>query len=142
MPIYELCSRKLTINSTWFADTADITTYQFEELVAIKLRDLFSRASTSKDLFDVWSAIQYGNLNLNKTMYLFEKYMERENMLISNALFQNELLLKAKQEIFLRDSREIAIAETAWDPEKAAILVVEQLLSAKETSVEVGIEPE
>ncbi len=42
-----------SMDSDWFKGTADITTYEMDELIATKLRALYQRRK-GRDLFDIW----------------------------------------------------------------------------------------
>lgn len=50
-----LVRRPFIVDNGWFRGSAEITTYELDELLATKLRALYQRKK-GRDLFDLWSA--------------------------------------------------------------------------------------
>jgi len=50
-------SRILSVDSPWFTDHANVSTFTLEELTATKIRALFQRKK-GRDLFDIWLTVK------------------------------------------------------------------------------------
>jgi len=50
---FDYFMKEFSVQSNWFTDKVMIQTYQFEELIATKLRALYQRKK-GRDLFDLW----------------------------------------------------------------------------------------
>ena len=55
-PVRPLVQVNHAVDSSWFAGSADVTTFSLAELVSTKVRALFQR-SKGRDLFDLWLAV-------------------------------------------------------------------------------------
>lgn len=53
---------KHTVTSNWFSSSAEILTFQVEEMMATKIRALYQRRK-GRDLFDFWLALNVLNLD-------------------------------------------------------------------------------
>jgi predicted nucleotidyltransferase component of viral defense system len=53
------------MDSDWFNGTADIITYEMDELMATKLRPLYQRRK-GRDLFNMWYVTTNDLINLNQ----------------------------------------------------------------------------
>lgn len=85
--------KKFSVKSAWFSGEAEINTYQFEELLATKLRALYQRKK-GRDLFDLWLALKHEDLDLRKMVEIFLYYMQREKKVISKEIFEKNIDLK------------------------------------------------
>ncbi|MDE0318465.1 MAG: nucleotidyl transferase AbiEii/AbiGii toxin family protein [Acidimicrobiaceae bacterium] len=56
-PARPTTSRRLSVDSPWFNDHANVPTFALEELGATKLRALFQRKK-GRDLFDIWLTVE------------------------------------------------------------------------------------
>ncbi len=61
------------VESAWWSGTADVLTFQPEELVATKLRALFQRKK-GRDLFDLWLALTVLGLDPAEIVAAFDPY--------------------------------------------------------------------
>ncbi len=61
------------VESEWFSGTADIRTYNINELLGTKLRALYQR-SKGRDLFDLDYARLNAEVSLEQVVYCFKKY--------------------------------------------------------------------
>lgn len=87
--IQDLQKIKHTVESTWFSDTAEITTFTLEELLATKLRALYQRRK-GRDLFDFWYANTKATININTVISIFGEYLNREKLTVdSQTLIRN-----------------------------------------------------
>lgn len=94
--------KDFSIKSDWFSGNVKINTFQFDELIATKLRALYQR-SKGRDIFDLWLALDQKYFSINNTIKVFGQYMQKEGKIITRALFEENLSLKLKQHSFLDD---------------------------------------
>jgi predicted nucleotidyltransferase component of viral defense system len=95
-------SKNYLVQSDWFSGQTQINTFQFEELIATKLRALYQR-SKGRDVFDLWLALKQKDFNINNTIQVFEHYMQKEEKIITRELFEKNLDLKLQEHSFLDD---------------------------------------
>ncbi len=106
------------VKSSWFTGKSIITTYKLEELMATKLRALYQRRK-GRDLFDMWWVINHTEIDLSILISIFEKYNNFNNDIITRALFEKNLLIKAKSKDFRQDISYLLTPETKWNFEIA-----------------------
>lgn len=63
------------VENSWFTGEAELTTYHFEELLGTKLRALYQRKK-GRDLFDLYVALQRKEVDVDKVLQCYKKYME------------------------------------------------------------------
>ena len=63
------------VENSWFTGEAELTTYHFEELLGTKLRALYQRKK-GRDLFDLHIALQRKEVDIDKVLLCYRKYME------------------------------------------------------------------
>ncbi|MBA2654378.1 MAG: nucleotidyl transferase AbiEii/AbiGii toxin family protein [Gammaproteobacteria bacterium] len=100
--VLDRLSKIFSVQSDWFLGSTKINTFQFDELIATKLRALYQR-SKGRDVFDLWLALNQEDLNITNTIQVFEHYMKKENKIITRELFEKNLDLKLKEHSFLDD---------------------------------------
>lgn len=100
--VLDRLSKSFSVKSDWFSGDAEINTFQFEELIATKLRALYQR-SKGRDVFDLWLALTKKEFNVKSAIQVFEQYMQKENNVITRELFEDNLDLKLKEHSFLDD---------------------------------------
>lgn len=91
-----------SVKSPWLSQEAKVNTFQFEELLATKLRALYERKK-GRDAFDLWLAIKEKEFDVTKTVDVFSEYMARNNKAITKKLFMNNVNLKLQDATFLDD---------------------------------------
>ena len=79
-----------------------ICTFQFEELIATKLRALYQRKK-GRDLFDLWLAMQRKDFDAEKTVNTFMYYMGKGSNTISRLNFEKNLEEKLQDPDFIAD---------------------------------------
>ncbi len=93
----------LHCESEWFSGHAEILTYEIEELLGTKMRALYQRKK-GRDLYDLSMALNhFKNLDLAKTIYCFQKYMEHGKTPVTRAQFEANLAGKLKDPAFKGD---------------------------------------
>lgn len=91
-----------SVKNPWFSGSADMTTYQLEELLATKLRALHQRKK-GRDLFDLWLALTSKSADVAKLIRCFERYMQHGSTPVSRAEFEQTLAGKMRDSTFLGD---------------------------------------
>lgn len=116
------------VESQWYKDSCEITTYQLEELLGTKLRALYQRRK-GRDLFDLYTAIIQKNLNYEQILLCYREYM---NFVVSAPPTQKEFLLnmeaKMQDEEFLGDTMMLLRNGESYNPQEAFELVKANLL--------------
>ena len=82
--------KKFEVQSEWFNGSADIITYEIDELMATKLRALYQRRK-GRDLFDVWYVTKQKLIDLNRVFEIYSKYFHYRFILFicSSCIFTN-----------------------------------------------------
>ena len=62
------------VESDWFTGRCEVLTYELDELVGTKVRALYQRLK-GRDLFDVYTALQTGRLDLERVMTAYDRYL-------------------------------------------------------------------
>lgn len=120
--------RRFVVDSPWFSGSADIHTYQIEELLGTKLRALYQRKK-GRDLYDLWLALTSLTLDDEKVVECFERYLEEDETRISRAEFEANLTAKLQAPAFLDDIAPLLPTGVRYDVVAAAVLVRERLIA-------------
>ncbi|MFN7934343.1 MAG: nucleotidyl transferase AbiEii/AbiGii toxin family protein [Bryobacteraceae bacterium] len=99
-------TKTYTVQSRWFEGSAPIRSFEFEELLATKLRALYQRRK-GRDLFDLGIALQRGTLNTTKLVQCFEEYMARNGASVTRAQFEENLMKKLATADFGADLQQV-----------------------------------
>ncbi len=114
------------VDSPWWTGTAEVLTFQPEELVATKLRALFQRKN-GRDLFDLWLAITVLGLDPADIIHCFEPY-KPDGYTAERA--RQGLAEHLADEGFRRDLEPLMrTTPTDYDIDAAATLVRDELFS-------------
>jgi predicted nucleotidyltransferase component of viral defense system len=118
-----------SVESEWYADSCEITTYPLEELLGTKLRALYQRRK-GRDLFDLYTAITQKELNFDHILACYREYMKF--VVGTNAPTQKEFLLNMEEKMvdteFLGDTQLLLRNGEAYNPRKAYALVKNKLI--------------
>lgn len=115
-------------NSEWFEGSADIMTYEIDELMATKLRALYQRRK-GRDLFDVWYVVDRKLINLDRVFDIFFEYNAYNNVKISGEDFMKNIELKKSHRDFNMDMRAILPSKLHWNFDEAYQFVVDNVIS-------------
>lgn len=63
-----------SVKNEWFSGECELLTYEFEELVGTKVRALYQRLK-GRDLFDVYTALSMEDLDKEKVMVSYRRYL-------------------------------------------------------------------
>lgn len=127
LSVLGLVRREFDVQSRWFSGDASILTYQLDELLGTKVRALYQR-SKGRDLYDLWIAFAKAAVVPEQVVRCFTKYMEYEEHKISRAEFEQNLLEKLEDPVFIEDIGPLLIADSHFDFRAAAELLMNQLL--------------
>jgi len=111
-------SKRMVVNSRWFAGEADIPTYALDELMGTKLRALYQRRK-SRDLFDLWLCLDRGLIDPATVVHCFGRYMEAEKHPVTRAQFEHNLHEKAQDPAFTADIGPLLAASVVYDADGA-----------------------
>lgn len=125
---FGLSRRPLAVESRWFAGSAEVSSYELDELLATKLRALYQRRK-GRDLFDLAVALDAGLVNPERVVEGFHHYLSRQGLRISRLEFEANLAKKIEETDFLADVRALVAKGTEFDAVAAANRVREDLLS-------------
>jgi predicted nucleotidyltransferase component of viral defense system len=100
--VLELRRHSFRVDSGWFSGSAEITSYELDELLGTKLRALYQRKK-GRDLFDLWAASSGGHVDPKRLVECFERYVRHGGLRISRAEFEANLLEKLKDHKFGKD---------------------------------------
>ncbi|WP_100550655.1 nucleotidyl transferase AbiEii/AbiGii toxin family protein [Caedibacter taeniospiralis] len=117
-----------SMDSDWFKGTADIITYEMDELMATKLRALYQRRK-GRDLFDVWYVADRNLINLNRVFDIFHQYCTYNDLKITGEEFLQNLQLKKDHRDFHMDMSVLLPSKLHWNFEEAYQFVVDNVIS-------------
>ena len=123
-----LRTHRFEVGSRWFSGSADLRTYELDELLATKLRALYQRRK-GRDLFDLALALGRGRASPNRIVEVFARYMTEGGARVTRAMFERNLAEKRGDSIFTADMTPLLAAGTNWDFDAAYDLVRRELLS-------------
>jgi predicted nucleotidyltransferase component of viral defense system len=109
--------RLFAVQSRWWSGHADITTFEIEELLATKLRALYQRRK-GRDLFDLAVALDAG-IDPGAIVDIFGVYARAGQLRITRAVFEENLVAKARQTPFTDDIPRLLPAGVAFDASEA-----------------------
>ena len=123
-----LVKRHFSVENSWFTGQAELTTYQFNELLGTKLRALYQRKK-GRDLFDLYVGLTEGQCNADEIIQCCNRYMafvvEKPP---TYKQFVNNMETKMNDAEFLGDTMGLIRSEIAYDPVVAYQLVKETLI--------------
>ena len=73
--VFGFTRRPFSVESRWFSGTADIGTFELDELLATKLRALYQRKK-GRDLFDLATGLDDGRSDTGRIVAAFREYMD------------------------------------------------------------------
>lgn len=111
-----------------FQGVAQVGTFSIEELLGTKLRALYQRKK-GRDLFDLWFALEKGEVNRDSTLVCFHRYMEEEGHRVSRVQFEENLWKKGEELEFRGDIALLLRPEVEWDFEIGKKTVMEELVA-------------
>ena len=114
--------------SDWFSGNCLILINPFEELMATKIKALYQRRK-GRDLFDVWLVFSRNFADIDKSIQIFKKYCEKDEVIISEKMFRKNLELKRLNPDFRSDMNQLLPDGTIWNFDEAFEYVARELIS-------------
>ena len=120
---------RFEVESPWYSGTADVLTYEPEELLGTKLRALYQRKK-GRDLFDLSEALtRFSGLDPEKVVACFISYLERDGRRVTRADFDANVAEKIEDSLFLSDVPPLLASGVSFDPVAAFDLIREAFIS-------------
>ena len=127
--VLPLLIKKFDVESEWFKGTANIATYEIDELMATKLRALYQRRK-GRDLFDLWYVANQGLVDdWKRVIKIFLKYCEHSNVRITRNAFTENMEVKKDHQDFKLDMDFLLPEQRDWSFEKAYRFVVDNIIN-------------
>lgn len=119
---------EMKVVNPWFSGTAQVQTYQLDELMGTKLRALYQRRK-GRDLFDLWLCLEQRRIDPQRTVECFLRYMESEEHPVSRAQFEKNIHEKQIDSAFMGDVTPLLSVAVSYDPAEALQLVHDALIA-------------
>ena len=117
-----------SVDTRWFKGTANIQTYEIEELLGTKLRALYQRKK-GRDLYDMYKAIILSNPDPKKVLACYASYMDFSKVTSpTRKQFVNNLKDKLQDKVFIGDTASLLRPGENYDAQEAFNVVNETLL--------------
>ena len=126
--MYGFARRSFSVESRWYSGTSDIATFEFDELLATKLRALYQRRK-GRDLFDLSTGLDDERTDPRQIVAAFRKYMDHEAHPVTRGMFESNLADKLGEAQFNADMSALLTRGYEWRPVEAARTVSERLIS-------------
>lgn len=105
---------RFDVRSRWFTGSANVRTYDLDELLGTKLRALYQRKK-GRDLFDLGFALQRNDVSPDRVVEAFQKYMQADGALVTRAMFEQNLIATKNDPIFTADMTPLLAHGNTWD---------------------------
>lgn len=112
----------------WFTGSADITTFDINELLGTKLRALYQRKK-GRDLFDIAFALLRGDVDPALLIRCFARYMAEGGHAVTRAQFEANLHEKANDSDFREDIEVLLGPTIPWNFDEAMALVLKEVIT-------------
>lgn len=100
--VMDLIKIPYEIHTPWYSGKAEIVSYHLEELLGTKLRALYQRRK-GRDLYDLGMALKNFSVDIYKMLDCFRFYLEKQNVRVSRAEFEENMHLKFNHLPFRED---------------------------------------
>jgi predicted nucleotidyltransferase component of viral defense system len=120
--------RRFRVQSPWFTGSADVRTYDIDELLSTKLRALFQRRK-GRDLFDLWVGLKMKPVNPGRIVAGFRRYMEHGGHRVSRAAITQNVSDKLSSREFLDDLSPLLAMGVLYNARTAGKMVNQRLIS-------------
>lgn len=127
--VLDLQKEPFLVNNPWYQGSAEVTTYQLEELLGTKLRALYQRKK-GRDLFDLYYALENHEVDADKIIECFRAYMKKEGNKVPTAReFELNLKEKWQDDGFTGDISALIRPEIEYDQEIAFVTILDNIIS-------------
>ena len=124
--VYGFARRSFSVESRWYSGRSDIVTFEFDELLATKLRALYQRRK-GRDLFDLATGLDDERTDPRQIVAAFRKYMDHEAHPVTRVMFERNLAGKLGDPEFNADMSALLTQGYEWRPAESARAVSERL---------------
>ena len=111
--VYGFVNHRFEVSSRWFSGTADVRTYELDELLGTKLRALYQR-KRGRDLFDLGLALERGGASPDRIIEVFAHYMREDGARVTRAMFEQNLAAKKADSVFTADMTPLLASGQTW----------------------------
>jgi predicted nucleotidyltransferase component of viral defense system len=125
--VHGLVAHRFAVASRWFSGTADIHTYELDELLGTKLRALYQRKK-GRDLFDLGLALRRDGVSADRIVACFARYLGEEGLRVTRAMFEQNLAAKRADRVFAADMTPLLASGQTWSFEDGYALVWRELV--------------
>ena len=123
-----LVKKPFSVENSWFTGQAELTTYNFNELLGTKMRALYQRKK-GRDLFDLYVGLTEGQYDVDEIIQCYNRYM---SFVVDKPptykQFVNNMETKMTDLEFLGDTMGLIRPEMDYDPVAAYELVKNTLI--------------
>ncbi len=126
--VYGLKDHRFEVSSRWFSGSADVRTYELDELLGTKLRALYQRKK-GRDLFDLGLALQHAGVSAARILEVFARYTREDGVRVTRAMFEQNLAMKRLDTVFTADMTPLLASGHTWSFEAAYDRVWRELVS-------------
>lgn len=120
------------VENSWFEGESELTTYHLEELLGTKLRALYQRKK-GRDLFDLYIALLRNNVDIDKVMECYKKYMVFVvEKVPSYKQFVNNMQEKMTDPEFTNDMQSLLRPGIVFNPHEAYQFIYEKFIDKME----------
>ena len=126
--VFGLRHHRFELDSSWFSGTADIPTYELEELLGTKLRALYQRKK-GRDLYDLALALQIDQVSVERVIEAFVQYLAATDTRITREMFERNLKDKRTDSAFVADMATLLASGRAWSFDDAFEVVWRDIVS-------------
>jgi len=117
-----------SLKNQWFSGDCIVVTYRFDELIGTKIRALYQRKK-GRDLFDLYTALQSGSLDVVTAIDCFKKYMIFGGYQVPTATeYAKNLEAKIDDEYFRIEILPFLSPEVEYDAYEAYKLVCQHII--------------
>lgn len=114
--VLPMVRKPFEVKSQWYEGTAELLTYQLDELVGTKLRALYQRLK-GRDLYDLYKALTMVNLNVDNVIRCYREYMA---FVVDHSPTYKEYVLNMEEKMqddeFLGDTKNLLRSGDTFDP--------------------------
>ena len=126
--VLPMVRKPFEVKSLWYEGSAELLTYQLDELVGTKLRALYQRLK-GRDLYDLYKALTMANLNVENVIHCYREYMA---FVVDHSPTYKEYVLnmeeKMKDTDFLGDTKNLLRLGDTFDPFQGYEIVKSNLI--------------
>lgn len=126
--ILPMVKEPFEVKSLWYEGSAELLTYQLDELVGTKLRALYQRRK-GRDLYDLYKVLTMANVNVDNVIRCYREYMA---FVVDHSPTYKEYVLNMEEKMqddeFLGDTKNLLRSDGTFDPIQGYEIVKSNLI--------------